>query len=159
MLNIRNRKALILPAVCAAVLAFAMPADAKIEADPVFGDVIVLYSDPVLSVEDADPLCSVINTLRKEKGAKVLTISDELTEQAEKRVGQFAAGGTKADAETLNAEAASETVILGQADANTMISSILLSEQQSKNLFCADYHQIGYACSEDQTIWVLLLTS
>ena len=40
-----------------------------------------------------------------------------------------------------------------------MICSILLSEQQTKNLLYKGYTQLGYACNEDQTVWVLLLTS
>lgn len=159
MRNMLNKRAVILPAICLACAVFSLSAAARIEADPQFGDVIVMYAEPAKTTADMDPLCSFINTRRRENNVPALTINEELTAQAEKRVGQFAEGNARADAETLNADAASETVILGQADINTMISSILLSEQQSKNLFCPEYTQIGYACSEDETIWVLLLTS
>ena len=76
-----KKKSLILPAVCTAACAFlTLPADAKIEPDPQYGDVIVLYSDPGSNGENADPLCSVINACRGEHGAVQLKISDTLTE-------------------------------------------------------------------------------
>ncbi len=159
MLSTRKKKAIILPAVCIACAAFAMDAAARIEADPQFGDVIVMYSEPELTAEQADPLCSFINARRGENAIAELTISEELTAQAQRRVEQLADGSGRADAKTLAAELASETVIRGNADINTMISSILLSEKQTKNLFYGGYSQIGYACNEEQTVWVLLLTS
>lgn len=155
-----KKKSLILPAVCAAACTlFALPADAKIEPDPQYGDVIVLYSDPEANGQIVDPLCNVINAHRGEQGAVQLKISDTLTEQAQKRAEQLSDGSGRADAGTLNATDASETVIRGCADLNTMICSILLSDQQTKNLLYKGYTQLGYACNADQTVWVLLLTS
>ena len=154
-----NKRTVILPAVCAAALTvFSLPAAAKIEADPQYGDVFVLYSEPAPG-SNVDPLCSLINELRSEKGSIQLHISDTLTEQAQKRVAQLSDGSGKADAGTLSAADASETVIRGCADLNTMISSILLSEKQTKNLLYTGYSQFGYAANEDQTVWVLLMTS
>ena len=145
-----KKKALILPALCAAVLpVFTLPADAKLEADPQFGDVVVLHSNPYPAGSGGDPLCTFINGLRSEKGSVSLKINDKLNEQAQKR----------ADSGTLNAADASATVIRGCADINTMISSRLLSEKQTKNLLYTGYSQFGYAANEDQTVWVLLLTS
>lgn len=159
MQSTRKKKAMISFAVCVASIVFALPAAARIEADPQYGDVIVMYSEPAQTAEEADPLCSFINIRRSENGSGLLTISEELTAQAERRAGQLADGSGRADAGTLHAEAASETIIRGNADINTMISAILLSEQQTKNLLYADYKQIGYACNEEQTVWVLLMTS
>ena len=57
-----KKKALILPALCAAVLpVFTLPADAKLEADPQFGDVVVLHSNPYPAGSGGDPLCTFIN--------------------------------------------------------------------------------------------------
>ena len=155
-----KKKSLILPAVWTAACALlTLPADAKIEPDPQYGDVIVLYSDPGSNGENADPLCNVLNACRSEHGAVQLKISDTLTEQAVKRAAQLSDGSGRADARTLDATEASETVIRGCADINTMICSILLSEQQSKNLFYNGYTQLGYASNEDQTVRVLLMTS
>ncbi len=155
-----KKKALILPALCAAVLpVFTLPADAKLEADPQFGDVVVLHSNPYPAGSGGDPLCTFINGLRSEKGSVSLKINDKLNEQAQKRAEQLSDGSGRADSGTLNAADASETVIRGSADINTMISSLLLSEKQTKNLLYTGYSQFGYAANEDQTVWVLLLTS
>lgn len=157
-----KKKHLILPVLLTAASAFlTLPASAKLEADPQYGDVIVMYSEDRTtdSVNRGDPLCKLINERRETAGVPAVMLNDELTEQAARRVAQLADGSGRADAGTLGVTDASETVIRGQADINTMICSILLSEQQMKNLLYAGYGQFGYACNEENTVWVLLMTS
>ena len=156
-----NKKKLVLPAILAAACnVLALPVSARLEADPQFGDVIVMYSETRADNRlEGDPLCMLINERRSGGGAGPVTVSDTLMEQAEKRVGQLSDGSGRADAGTLDAADASETVIRGSADINTMICSVLLSEKQMKNLLYSGYTQLGYACNEEQTVWVLLLTS
>ena len=157
-----KRNNLILPAVLAAAcLALTVPASARLEADPQFGDVVVMYAETRVrnTPDGGDPLCKLINTRRSEAGADPVTRNETLMEQAAKRVEQLSDGTGRADAGTLEAPDASETVIRGNADINTMICSILLSEKQTKNLLYPRYTQFGYACNEENTVWVLLMTS
>lgn len=158
-----KKKHLILPALLAAAVSASLsfPVSAKLEADPQYGDVIVMYTEDrtVDSVNRGDPLCKLINERREAAGATAVMLNDELMEQAARRVSQLADGSGRADAGTLNASDASETVIRGNADINTMICSVLMSEKQMKNLLYAGYGQFGYACNEENTVWVLLMTS
>ena len=52
-----------------------------------------------------------------------------------------------------------DTIIadMENADLNTMICSILLSEKQMRNLTDNRYMMIGYASNEAETLWVLLM--
>ncbi len=157
-----KHKKMILPAVLAAACtALTFPAAARIEADPQYGDVLLMVAEArVRNTPDAgDPLCLLINERRSEAGADPVTLNETLMEQAAKRVEQLSDGSGRADAGTLEAPDASETVIRGRADINTVICSILLSEKQTKNLLYPRYSQFGYACNEENTVWVLLMTS
>lgn len=145
--------------ICAAVLGLsALPVTAETVPDPDFSDVIVLYSDEAAPAgAPSDPLCSVINETRAAHGAGALELSDELMEKAAQRVAALDGTQASADAGSLGYEKASETVIRGNADLNTMISAILLSEKQTQNLTDSSYMMFGYASNESQTLWVLLL--
>lgn len=142
----------------AAVLGFcAVTASAEPVQDPDFSDVIVLYSDEAAEEAPADPLCSVINETRAANGAAGVEMSEELMEKAMLRVAALDGTHAPADASTVGYAHASETVIRGRADLNTMISAILISEKQTRNLTDSDYMMFGYACNESQTLWVLLM--
>lgn len=126
--------------------------------DPDFSDVIVLYSDEAAAAEEAaDPLGSVINETRAAKGAAGVEVSEELMEKAMLRVEALDGTHAPADAGTVGYAHASETVIRGRADLDTVISAILISEKQTRNLTDSDYMMFGYACNESQTLWVLLM--
>ena len=158
---LKHRKMILTAVLAAACTALTVPVSARLEADPQYGDVILMYAETrVRNTPDAgDALCKLINTRRSEAGADPVTLNGALMEQAAKRVEQLSDGSGRADAGTLEAPDASETVIRGNADINTMICSILLSEKQTKNLFYPRYSQFGYACNEENTVWVLLMTS
>ncbi len=140
-------------AVCAAAFGFWNTAAAEPVQDPDYSDVVVLYSEDPQTVS-VDPLESVINDARAAAGASAVTWSEALTESAEMYVDE---AENMMRIEPAFSGAFSKTVIRGKADLNTMICSILLSEQQNKNLVCPAYNEFGYACNEDETLWVLLL--
>ena len=142
-----------LPAVCAAAFGLWMTAAAEPVQDPDYSDVVVLYSEDPKTVS-ADPLESVINDARAAAGAPAVTWSESLTKSAAMYVSE---AENMARIEPAFSGAYSKTVIRGKADLNTMICSILLSEQQNKNLVCPAYSEFGYASNEDETVWVLLL--
>lgn len=129
--------------------------------DPDYSDVIVLYSDAADNTPSEDPLVSVINDARAAKGALPVLPSDTLNELAAQRVAELEQSGSSADANAVFHMVdvpASETVIRGKADLNTMISAVLLSDRQMQNLAYSRYAQFGYASNEAETLWVLLLT-
>lgn len=142
----------------AAVLGLAaLSVTAETVQDPDFADVTVLYTDEPVTAEASDPLCTVINEMRAANGAAGVELSDELMEKAMLRVEALDGTHAPADANTVGYPHASETVIRGNADLNTMISAILLSEKQTRNLTDSDYMMFGYASNESQTLWVLLM--
>lgn len=143
----------------AAVLGFCMvTASAEPVQDPDFSDVIVLYSDEAAAAaEPVDPLYSVINETRAANGAAGVELSEELMEKAMLRVAALDGTHAPADAGAVGYPHASETVIRGRADLNTMISAILVSEKQTRNLTDSGYMMFGYASNESQTLWVLLM--
>lgn len=143
---------------CAAVFGLGMVSvTAETVQDPDFADVKLLCSDEPVTAEEADPLCGVINRTRAASGADGVALSEELMEKAMLRVEALDGTHAPADADTVGYPHASETVIRGNADLNTMISAILLSEKQTRNLTDSDYMMFGYASNESQTLWVLLM--
>lgn len=130
---------------------------------PVFAeteqDNIVTVHVPPKQNGSGSALCDVINVQRDAAGVSPLTQSEQLMEKAAERVQKLAGNQGGADAAVLEAEHACETVIRGRADINTAISSVIISVQQQKTLVCAAYTQFGYACSEDETLWVFLFTA
>ena len=151
------KKTMKLPVIAAlAMLCAAVPAFAENEAD--HDDVVMLYTT-TNQPKSGSALCDVINVHRDAAGVSPLMQSDVLMELAAERVGKLADNQGGADAAVLEAEHACETVIRGRADINTAICSMILSEQQMKPLVCDAYAQFGYACSEDQTLWVFLFTA
>lgn len=130
--------------------------------DPDYSDVLILYSDDAAAEgTDEDPLCTVINDARAAMGALPVLPSETLNALAAKRVAELEQSGSPADANVVYQMAevpASETVIRGKADLNTMISAVLLSDRQMQNLAYSRYAQFGYASNESETLWVLLMT-
>ena len=130
---------------------------------PVFAetdqDNIVTVHVPPKKNSSGSALCDVINVQRRAADISPLTQSDQLMEKAAERVLKLAGNRGGADAAVLEAEHACETVIRGRADINTAISAMIISEQQQKPLICAAYTQFGYACTEDETLWVFLFTA
>ena len=157
------RRKLRAAAAAAAVLligsAGILPAGAAPVQDPEFSDVLLLNSgDAEAAPEAGDPLCGVINVVRSENGAQEVSCDDGLMELAAQRVTELEETQNPADAGAVAPyEIASETVIRGRADLNTMICSILLSEKQMRNLTDNRYMMIGYASNEAETLWVLLM--
>ncbi|MBR4200937.1 MAG: hypothetical protein IKQ91_06635 [Oscillospiraceae bacterium] len=151
-----NRAAAILNAVL--MLSAAWPVSAEPVQDPDYGDVLLLQSEDAAEEADAgDPLCNVINSVREENGAQNVVCDEGLMELATERVAALDGSSAAADAGAVGYEIASETVIRGRADLNTMICSILLSEKQLRNLTDNRYMMIGYASNEAETLWVLLM--
>ena len=141
-----------------AMICAALPVSAEPVQDPDFGDVLVLYSEEVdAETEQGDPLCGVINSVRGENGAQEVVCDESLMALAAERAAALDGNTAPADAGAVGYEIASETVIRGRADLNTMISSILLSEKQMRNLTDNRYMMIGYASNEAETLWVLLM--
>lgn len=110
-------------------------------------------------VQDTDRLlCSVINERRARENAAALTVSTALMERAAELVTKYDGNNGTADAGILDTEHGCVTVIRGKADINTAICAMLLSEQQTKPLICTDYRQFGYACNDENTVWIYLFT-
>ena len=141
----------------AGLLCAALPVYAENDTANDPDDIVMLYTD-TRSRHRETPLCDVINQQRAGKGVAALTQSDALMEQAAERVEKLSGNQGGADVGVLEAEHACETVIRGRADINTAICSMIISEQQQKPLLCEAYSQFGYACSEDNLLWVFLFT-
>lgn len=147
--------------LCAALLgcsAVSVFADTE-ENAPVDDHVMLITGTIPEAVPESDPLCDVINEKRDVNGAIALERSDALMEHAATRAETLTGNSKGADCSTLDAADACETVIRGNADINTMISSIMMSAKQQKTLIYSGYTQFGYACNEEQNVWVLLFTS
>ena len=150
----------LLAGACAVLLCAAAPAFAETEEnDPAEDDVVMLYTDKRANHSGSGSgLCDVINNLRSSSDAPALTQTDALMEKAAERVAKLSENNGNADVDALESAHACETVIRGRADLNTAICSMIISEQQSKPLLCSSYTQFGYACTEDETLWVFLFT-
>lgn len=154
------KKRTTIPAVAAAMLLFtAIPANAEPD-QKTDDDIVMLYTDTRSKKRNAEsPLCAVINQVRAEQDIAPLTQTDALMEQAAARAEKLSGNQGGADVAVLAASPACETVIRGSADINTAICSMLISEQQKKPLLCEAYTQFGYACTEDNRLWVFLFTA
>ena len=148
-------KKLTKPATVAVMLMLtALPVFAETDQDN-----IVTVHVPRKKNSSGSALCDVINVQRSAADISPLTQSDQLMEKAAERVLKLAGNRGGADAAVLEAEHACETVIRGRADINTAISAMIISEQQQKPLVCSAYTRFGYACTEDETLWVFLFTA
>lgn len=149
-----------IPAVAAAMLLLtAVPANAEPN-QKTDDDIVMLYTDTRSKKRNAEsPLCAVINQVRAEQDIAPLTQTDALMEQAAARAEKLSGNQGGADVAVLEVSPACETVIRGSADINTAICSMLISEQQQKPLLCEAYTQFGYACTEDNRLWVFLFTA
>lgn len=150
----------IIPAVAAAMLLLtAVPANAEPN-QKTDDDIVMLYTDTRSKKRNAEsPLCAVINQVRAEQDIAPLTQTDALMEQAAARAEKLSGNQGGADVAVLEVSPACETVIRGSADINTAICAMLISEQQQKPLLCEAYTQFGYACTEDNRLWVFLFTA
>ena len=153
------KKRTTIPAIAAAVLlCTAIPANAA--PDSTDDDIVMLYTDTRSKKRNAEsPLCAVINQERAAKGIAALTQTEALMTQAAERVEKLSGNQGGADVAVLGVSPACETVIRGSADINTAICSMIISEQQQKPLLCEAYTQFGYACSDDNRLWVFLFTA
>lgn len=149
-----------IPAVAAAMLLLtAVPANAEPN-QKTDDDIVMLYTDTRSKKRNAEsPLCAVINQVRAEQDIAPLTQTDTLMQQAAERAEKLSGNQGGADVAVLEVSPACETVIRGSADINTAICAMLISEQQQKPLLCAAYTQFGYACTEDNRLWVFLFTA
>lgn len=149
-----------IPAIAAAMLlCTAIPANAEPD-QTTDRDIVMLYTDTRSKKLNAEsPLCAVINQVRTEKDIAPLTQTDTLMQQAAERAEKLSGNQGGADVAVLKMSPACETVIRGSADINTAICSMLISEQQQKPILCAAYTQFGYACTEDNRLWVFLFTA
>lgn len=152
------KKRTTIPAIAAALLlCTALPANAEPDQTD---DVVMLYTDTRSKKLNAEsPLCAVINQERAARDIAALTQTDALMTLAAERVEKLSGNQGGADVAVLGASPACETVIRGSADINTAICSMIISEQQQKPLLCEAYTQFGYACSDDNRLWVFLFTA
>lgn len=152
------KKTMLLPAAVLCLSIGTLSAAAQIEQNPDYEDVKVLYTDSEeTEAVPRDLLCEALNSARLAMGTQPLVRSDDLMARAEMRVQTLDGTDAAADASAVGYAHASETVIRGNADLNTALSALMLSERQCRNLADSDYMMIGYACNESQNLWVLLL--
>ena len=105
------------------------------------------------------PLVDAVNAQRAAAGTDALTVDATLMDIAAQRVSEFERNSTEHAQTFNNTVLCSETVIRGAADPNTVLSSILLSDRQLRNLVYDGYRYIGIAVNETGDIWVIHMTS
>ena len=127
---------------------------------PAADDIVMLYTgiipDPV---PEGDPLLNFLNEKRDLNGAVLLEQDDALSEHAAERVAALEQNSAGADVSGVDGADACEIVVRGNADINTMLSSLLMSKRQSLTIYYSGFTKFGYAHNEDETIWVLQFTS
>ena len=119
-----------------------------------------------------DPVCDLVNQERVTWNCGQLTVSEALMKAAAIRVEEAA----KADPNALHirpagtdwstvlpevhssAKICGETVLMGGADAETAVSAMLLSLDQTDYLICEKYKHIGYAHNNTCDLWVLVFS-
>ena len=159
----KRRKALIFGAAAAAciLLGNSLPiyADTEAPAPEGEGEIFAPVENPVPAETVLTPVIDAINAQRANAGSSALNVDSTLTDMAEQRVTEFARNPAERAAAMPGLGLCSETVVLGSADPNTALSSIILNEKQLRNLVYDGYHTIGMAVNEENTIWVILLAS
>lgn len=146
--------------LCAVLSAGALPVTAETVQDPEYPDVLLLDMESTAGEPEDPPdaLCDAINAIRAENGAQSLYCDEGLMTVATARAEALTDTQEPANVQaSVIYDVASETVVRGNADLNTMISAILLSEKQKRNLTDNQYLMLGYGCNEAQNVWVLIL--
>lgn len=125
-----------------------------------------------VAVPTGDKVCDLINQERVTWNCAQLTVSEALMKAAQIRAAEAANAEPSAvhkrpagtDWSTVlpevhsSAKICGETVLTGSADADTAVSAMLLSLNQTEYLICEKYRQIGYAHNDQCDLWVLIFT-
>lgn len=140
----------------AAAAALFMPLNAEAEGEPVETAESPSAYATRISVE---AMLSAINAQRAEAGSGELALNDTLMDIASQRLAELESYPAGHAIAVTQSQLSSETLVRGNADPNTALSAILLSEKQKKNLVYDGYHQFGFAVNESGNLWIFLMTS
>ncbi|HBI85619.1 MAG TPA: hypothetical protein DDX71_04940 [Ruminococcus sp.] len=161
MKTLRNALVFCAAAAACILLGNSLPIYADTETGEAESGSEILAPVPYSLPEDMilTPLFDAINAQREAAGSGDLTADSTLMDMAAQRVTEFARNPAERSVAMTGLGLNSETVILGYADPNTALSAVVLNEKQHRNLVYDGYHNIGMAVNEENTIWVILLSS